>query len=312
MDQEVNGSGCERMTSRGFCWLAAAALCAAGIARAEEDELPFFVDGEIAVVQDSNPARAAWTRDIVEDSLANATLAVAWNREFGMMGALTLRAFADTEQYAELTTLSRTSFGAQGMFRWQRELGFTAPFYQVSLTTQSDDFDADLRDADRHTLQVFMTRRVTDAFRYSFGGDVWMQEANGKVFDGSQVRLFLNTDLTLADPWAVYGTYSIASGDTVSSARQVFCDGTIAGSDIYGIISAAEEIEPDQAMNADQCGTWLAYRLPALTHVFVGGLNRGFGHHLSFDLSVQHVMVFADGNNEYRRTLLRAGLVARF
>lgn len=278
---------------------------------AQGEESEWFVDGELGVLQDSNATRAAWTRDIVEDMVTNVSLGAAWNREFNMMQAMTLRGFVDADQHADLPSLDRVALGVQGIYRWQKELGFTVPFYQASVTLQQESAEVNLRNNDRLTVQAFRTRRVTDAFRYSLGAEGWYQDADGRVFDGSQFRVFVNGDLTLRDPWAIYGTYSIALGDTVSSAQQVFCNGVVAG-DIYPLVSAAEEIEADQAFNNDLCGTWLAYRLPAVTHVFVGGINRGFGHHLSVDVSAQHVMVFADGNNEYSRTLLRAGVVARF
>ena len=156
-----------------------------------------------------------------------------------------------------------------------------------------------------------MTRRFTDEIRGSAGIEGSTQQSRGVVFDMSQERLFFNGDLELTPAWAAYGTYSLIGGDTVSSAQQQFCNGTLA-SDTYNIIAAAKAIEPDVALNNATCGSWLAYRMKAITHSFVFGVNRGFGHNMSFDLSAQHVMVYADGGNDYRRTIVRAGILARF
>ncbi|MFZ5755619.1 MAG: hypothetical protein ACOY3X_01795 [Pseudomonadota bacterium] len=277
----------------------------------EEGGFRLLIDGEASVGYDSNVTRAAYTRDIVEDSMVSGSLAAVWNHEFGLMSAATVRGFVDGEAFTDIDTINRASAGIQGMYRWQNALGFTRPFYQVSVTAQRDDSATDLRDANRYTAQAFVTRRMTDALRASVGIEGSMQESEGVVFDTQQARLFVNGDLQVTDNWAVYGTYSFISGDTVSSAQQVFCNGALAG-DTYGLITAADEIETDVALNDALCGSWLAYRLEAQTHAAVLGANRGFGHHLSFDVSAQHVMVFAEGDNEYQRTIVRAGILARF
>lgn len=286
------------------------ALCTPAVWAAEE-ESPWIFDGEVVLGYDSNVSRAGFTRDVVEDATASESFAVAWNHEFGEMSAMTLRGFVEGEQFADIDSLNRGSAGVQAIYRWQHKLGFSAPFFQASLAAQTDDFASVLRDADRYTAQVFMTKRITDALRASVGLEGMLAEADGKVFDLAQTRLFVNADLALNDRWAVYGTWSVINGDTTSSAQLVFCNGASAV-DLYGLIDAANAVETDEALNDALCGSWLAYRLPALTHTFVVGINRGFGHHLSLDVSAQQVMVSAEGDNEYKRTLLRAGILARF
>lgn len=284
---------------------------APAISTAAEPEAAWLFDGELTAGYDSNVTRAAFVRDIVDDGFVSASLAAAWNLEFGQLHALTLRTFLEGDAFDRVDALDRAGAGVQGIFRWQDRFGFTVPFFQVSLAAQVDDVAEGLRDATRYTAQGFMTRRVTDALRYSVGLDATYQDADGKVFDTAQARAFVNADLALDRNWSLYGTYSAAVGDTVSSARLVSCGGVPAG-DIYGLIDAADEVEADPALDDALCGDWLSYRLPAQTHVFVVGLNRGLGHSLSLDVSAQQVLVYADGNNEYQRTLVRAGILARF
>lgn len=281
------------------------------LAHAAEDESPWVIDGEATVGYDSNVARAAFERDVIDDAFAGGSLALAWNRELGMMSAVTVRGFVDGEVFADLDGLNRAGAGLQGIYRWQRALGFSAPFFQASLTAQTNDYGVALRDDDRYAAQLFMTRRFTDAFRASVGLEASAQRADGEAYDVDSARLFVNGDLALGGPWAVYGTYSAQTGDVVSSAQFRFCNGALAP-DIFALVDAAEAIEADTALNETLCGDWLAYRLDALTHVFVVGANRGFGHALSMDVSAQHVIVQADGDNEYQRTIVRAGILARF
>lgn len=280
-------------------------------ANAADDESPWVIDGEASLGYDSNVARAAFDRDVIDDAFASGSLALAWNRELGMMKAVTLRAFVDGDVFSDIDGLNRAGAGVQGIYRWQHKLGFSAPFFQASLTAQTDDYGVALRDDDRYTAQVFATRRFTDALRASVGLEASAQRADGEAYDVDSARLFINGDLALGGPWAVYGTYSAQAGDVVSSAQFRFCNGALAP-DIFALVDAADAIEPDTALNETLCGDWLAYRLGALTHVLVLGANRGFGHALSMDVSAQHVIVQADGNNEYQRTIVRAGILARF
>lgn len=281
------------------------------VAQAAGEESPWVIDGEATAGYDSNVGRAAFDRDVIDDAFAGGSLALAWNRELGMMSAVTLRGFVEGEAFADLEGLNRVGAGVQGIFRWQHTLGFSAPFFQASLTAQTNDYGVALRDDDRYAAQVFVTRRFTDAFRASLGLEAGTQQADGEVFDLDTARLFVNGDLALGGPWAVYGTYSAQTGDVVSSAQFRFCNGALAP-DLFPLVDAAEAIEADTALNETLCGDWLAYRLDALTHVFVVGVNRGFGHALSMDVSAQHVIVQADGDNEYQRTIVRAGILARF
>lgn len=289
-------------------------VACAPFAVAEEERSVWWpvIDGEASVGYDNNVSRALYERDILEDSQLVGELAAAWNFELGATSATTLRAFVNGEAWTDLDPLNQVGMGVEGIYRWQPRFGFTAPFYQLSLTAEQDDSDTDQRDTNRYTAQAFVTRRLTDAFRGALGVEARMQKASGDVFDGSQARIFANADLQIGSAWALYGTYSFISGDTISSAQQQFCNGALA-SDTYNLISNADAIAADDALNeATPCGSWLAYRLPAIAHVFVMGLNRGFGHRVSFDISAQEVLVYAEGDNEYERTIVRAGILARF
>lgn len=282
----------------------------AGSAGAAEDAAWFF-DGEVTVIADDNVSRADRTRDIVEDESVLANVAVAWNKTPRINMATTLRGFVETEVFDTVDTLNRSSVGAQVMLRWQPHRGYTAPIYQLSLASQLDDYDVDQRDSTVYTVQAFASRRVTDRIMASYGLEGMVRDSDGTVFDLRQARLFLNGDYRLGEHWSAYGTYSFLKGDTFSTAQFSFCNG-VPANDIYGLVAYSEAVESDEAFNRTFCGSWLAYRLEADTHSLTLGLNRGLGHRFSIDVSAQQVRVEAEGDNYYRRTLLRAGLLARF
>lgn len=285
-------------------------LGVSSLALAGEDSL-LVMDGELTYVADSNVSRADRERDRLEDQSILAAVGAALRFSPGFMSAVNLRAFAEAEKYETIRALDRTTAGGQVIFRGQTRLGYTAPVYQLSLTAQSDNYDTDQRDSMVYSAQAFVQRRLTDDITASAGVEAQQRKSDGTVFDTEQARLFVNVDYAMTDTLSLYGAYSFVHGDTFSSAQLVFCNG-VPANDIFGLVAASDALEPDAAFNKEFCGSWLAYRLRADTHSLVLGLNRGFGHNFSADLSVQQVSVLGNGDNDYTRTLLRAGILARF
>lgn len=275
------------------------------------EESAFVLDGELTYVADSNVSQAGRERDRLDDQSVLAVAGVAYRVEPGFKSAINFRAYAELEKYETIRALDRVSTGGQVTFRGQSRLGYTAPVYQMSLGMQNDDYQTDQRDSSVYSAQAFVQRRFTDALMGSVGVEVRQRRSDGTVFDTEQARAFLNLDYAVSDALSLYGAYSFLHGDAISSAQLVFCNG-VPANDIFGLVSSSDAIEPDAAFNEEFCGSWLAYRLRADTHSFVAGLNRGFGHNFSADVSIQQVSVLGEGNNDYSRTLVRAGILARF
>jgi hypothetical protein len=276
-----------------------------------DGDIPLVADGELTFVSDSNLSRGDRERDRLDDSALLASAGVALRLSPGFKSALNFRAFAEAERFETIRSLDRTSVGGQAIFRGQTRLGYTAPIYQLSASVQRDDHEMDQRDSTVTTVQSFVQRRLTDDLMGSLGIEVQKRKSDGTVFDVEQGRVFANLDYAASDTLSLYGVYSFAHGDTFSSAQLIFCNG-VPANDIFGLVAASEALEPDAAFNEEFCGSWIAYRLRADTHSLVLGLNHGFGHHLSADLSVQQVEVRAEGDNNYSRTMVRAGILARF
>lgn len=292
-----------------ICLAGALSLLAAAGARANEEWLAF--DAELTAAHDSNISRAERERDIISDQslLLNAGVLATLEPTFGT--ALTLRAFGEAEAWIDTDTLDRASAGGQAIGRWAPGRGFRAPVLQLTLTGQVDDYDVRQRDSLVYSAQLAASQRANDRIRLNYGVEATERRSEGTVFDGTQGRAFVTADFRLDRRWAAYAGYSHVRGDTFSTAQIAFCNGAPAN-DIFGLISASEAIEADEAFNQAWCGNWIAYRLKAQSHVGTLGLNRSFGHSLSADVSVQGVQVNAQGDNDYRRVIVRAGLLARF
>jgi hypothetical protein len=290
-------------------WLGALLALAAGVAGAEE--VRWVVDSELTTTYDSNVSRAERERDILSDQsvLVDAGLSAHFEPSFST--AVSARLFMEGEAWREIDTLDRTTAGVQATGRWVPVQGFRAPILQLTLSLQGDDYDVRQRDSRVYAAQLSASQRVNDRIRISYGLEATERRSEGTVFDGTQGRVFLHGEFELDRNWSAYSGYSHVRGDTFSSAQLSFCNGAPAA-DIFGLISASEALESDEAFNGTFCGSWIAYRLKAQTHVLTLGLNRSFGHHLSADVSVQGVQVNGLGDNDYQRVLVRAGLLARF
>lgn len=288
----------------------AAGLLLATAAAASGDR-PLVADGEVTFTYDSNLSRAERHRDILHDSSVLAAAGLTWLTEPTAQSALNLRAFVEGEAWADTTPLNRGSVGGQVTGRWQPRLGYLAPVYQLALTAQLDDYDADQRDSVVYTAQLLATRRLNDSMRLTYGIEGQERHSDGTVFDTTTGRLFLSADFELSQQWSAYAAWSWLHGDTFSSAQFTFCNGANAN-DIFNLIQASDALEKDLGLNEAYCGDWITYRLPADTHVGTIGLNRAFSHSLSADFSAQGVQVNGKGDNDYKRVLLRAGLLMRF
>jgi hypothetical protein len=297
--------GCANKGRRG---LAAIVLA---LAAADAAAVDWFVDGEATLTSDDNVSRAERERDVLADKSMLVAAGANLRTEPSFNTALNARAFAEAEKWRDIDMLDRTTTGGQLIGRWQPVQGFRAPVLQLMLTGQLDDYEVEQRDSLVYSAQASATQHLNDRILLTYGVEAVERRSDGTVFDTTHGRAFVSADFELTPKWSAYTAYSHLRGDTFSSAQFNFCNGAPAN-DIFGLIGASEAFESDEAFNEDFCGSWIAYRLKAVTNAYTVGLNHGFSHHLSLDISAQKVMVYGTGDNDYERVLLRAGLLARF
>lgn len=271
----------------------------------------FRVNADITTTVDDNQSRAERGRDQVEDVSASMMVNLSWFKPLGQRGLMILSWFGEGERFDEVELLDRNSFGSSLALRWQPSSAFSAPIVEWNVSVQDDNIRADQRDSTVIKTQLFVTRRFTDRITMSLGGEYRNADSRSTVFDLEDHRFFWNFDYLLMQKYALYFTYSHLQGDVFSSAQRIFCNGAFA-TDILPLINAATAIEGDDAYNETFCGEWIAYRLDGTTNTYVGGVNMPFGKSMSFDVSLMHVDVQADMDNNYERNLVRASLLKRF
>lgn len=292
--------------------LIAALVGSAGAASAfEREDLSFGAD--ITAQWDDNQSQAQFERDQVEDQSLLGSVMVGYDHLLARHTMLKVMLQAEQERPDEIDTLKRTSVGGRAALRWQPSSAFTAPIVEWNVSWRDDDVETDARDATVTSTQLFVTRRLTDRITTTLGAEYRRRESEGSVWDLKDARGFVNLDYLMNASMAAYLTYSYLEGDIASSAQRSYCNGAPAR-DLLPLIGVATAKEPDEAYNNALCGDWLAYRLDANSHVYVMGVNYGFSHSLSVDVSVLHADVTAreDSDVNYERQVIRASLLKRF
>ncbi len=275
------------------------------------DNRPWWVDAGVELGRNDNIGNAERSRDIVEDNFATITFGAGYNLQLDPLQSVSVRGFVETEQVQEVRTLSRYTGGAELSYRLQMNQSPAAPALEAGATAQLDDYDHNQRDSTITTVHLAAIQPIGERAQVSVGIEYQTRDSSGSVWDLNHVRGFLTGDFAFLPGWAAYGSYSYTDGDVASTVRTVFPNGVQAG-DIFGLVNAAKDIEPDQAFNEEFSGRWLAYRLAAKTNTFKAGLRKDLGQGVTADLSLVRVLVDAKGDNEYQNWIYRASLQKRF
>lgn len=259
----------------------------------------------------NNLGQAERGRDKVGDQSVTFTGDAAYKLDLGSALQSTLRGFLETEQWDRVRDISRLTAGGQMLFDWQPVAGPTAPSFQFNAGVQVDDYAHKQRDSTVITTQLLATKPISERVSATIGVEYRHRDSSGTVWDLSSVRGFLGGAFAFRPGWSVHGTYSYIDGDVWSTARTTFCNGAPAG-DIFGLVSAADAIEPDEAFNSAFCGSWHAYRLPATVNMLELGVNTEIGQGVLLDFSAQGAKIDARGDNTYDTQIYRVSLTKRF
>lgn len=283
-------------------------------ARAEDS--PWQPDVKITAGYNDNLGQAQFGRDIVSSYFAALNLGIDYKKALNPGQIFTLRGFLETVQWEAVRDMSRISAGGNFNYDWQPTPGPTAISYHADILLRADDYRSHKqRDSTIFSAKFSATKPFTENVRASFGVEYRDRDSSGTVWDLNSARGFLSGAYNFRPTWSVYGTYSYAYGDVWSNAQTVFDNGKPAD-DIFGLVSAADAIEPDEAFNSEFCSNspcnWLAYRLTAHTNIFEIGIDKELGQNMLADLSYSYIDVNARGDNNYDVQIVRLSLLKRF
>lgn len=270
-------------------------------------------DVSLTIGTNDNLGRAELNRDIVDDDFASITAGIGRTLQLNPAQTLSMRGFAQREQWKTVTEMSKTSLGGRVATDWIPFIGDAPIAYDFNMQLRLDQFGVKQRDSTVFTSQLIASKPIGDRFQASLGVEYNDNDSEGTVWDLHHVRGFLTGTFIFYPRWSAHGTYSYIDGLIWSTVQTTFADGT-AANDIFGLISASEAIEPDEAFNDAFCGEceWHAYRLEAETNVFELGLDGELDHNIGLNLSFLAIDVKANGNNDYKINVITAGVSKGF
>lgn len=286
-------------------------LCAgAGLARAN-----VFADLEVQASRDDNVGRAAKSRDVRDDSSVQVSGRVGRAVELGTGTSLAVAALVRAVEFQRLADLSETAAGLSASLRHKFGLGPEAPWMSLVIDGEGIDSDSYIRDGSRYGVTLRAGTRIGERWSLSAALRRDLREGDeddqhlppnrprfpgvvasrrGDVFDLEGTELEVAADYLLDNGMLILGSYRLRDGDVVSSGRP--------NADVVG---AAKAITADAAFGPGRS----AYRLGALTHSLVLGLNYPLGDATALELDWEYQLSDADGGIRYDKNLLRLRLM---
>lgn len=269
-----------------------------------------FIDLDITSKSDNNINQAKLDTDSVEDTITSGSLLVGFQYPINNMNALALSAGLKAQQFQKVRSQDSKSALFNAAYIWQRSISYRAPLYQLSVSSEIHNNNTRQQDSTIVNAQFTISSRITDVISVTGGAAYKTRDSESTVYDLNDQRLFVSGDYAFTKKITAYSTVSFITGDTFSVIRPDTDE------ELYIALSAGRDnVQWDDAFNAEfpsQVTRWQAYRIDADTQVFALGLNLGFGHSSSFDLSYTHAKVTGEADADYQRDIISGSLLKRF
>lgn len=235
---------------------------------------------------DGNPSHGQAGNGIAGEDIYGASLNMLRSELLDEHSGLTVRGGTTLLEHARFSGLNELVLAANLRYRVQPTIGYTRPWYQLSLDLERHQFACSaMRDATHAAIELTAGKRFTDRLDATVGIALRRGLADhGEVFDLSERRLFLAAGYKFGPANTLYASLSHASGDQVFGADE--------SSYLRGNIKASAE-DPVFGKDID------VYRMAASTTSAEVGVNlplRGAG---AWDLSAKHSRAYANDGPAY-------------
>lgn len=256
------------------------------------------LDSELALTHDDNVSRGAGGRDKLSDNIASAGVNLSQSFRLGEHSGVLLRGGLRHNEYARYHDLSNLILTAEGVYRVQPVVSYSAPVLELALSVDQLMFrDSDIRDGQIARLDTGLSSRLTDRIRLRAGASLekrWADE--GSVYDMTNRKLSMQLDYRFPGKSTLVFGWSRIFGDQVFTATAR-----------PGYLSASQAVDDDPVF-----GTRRAYRMSAIANLVSLGFNLPINSNNSLDISAQLAEIDADGGNDYRDNQLRFSWLYRF
>jgi len=181
--------------------------------------------------------------------------------------------------------------------------GFTKATYILKGNIRVADFETDIRDRTSYETSAIMSFWATNTVSLRTGLTARIQDSDSRVFDTTDYRLFINSDIILNKKSTLYTTLNLLTGDLVSTVDQADVNGNI-----LDIVRQAEDIEFDPTFGDNM----VAYRVDTDVAALTIGFNYVIARKQSMDFSVRHAVGKADYGVDYKASFINLSYLVSF
>ncbi|NND91826.1 MAG: hypothetical protein HKN42_13275 [Granulosicoccus sp.] len=271
--------------------LGAAVLCSAGSHAAG------LTGVDLKFINDSNPAKAEFERDIEETSsvlgrLTGNLYAMPLRSDDTVRSGLSLNGSASYEHNMDIEGLGESRYRASvDWFRENRKSAGT-PFMRLGLGLSYIDSETQRRDGVSVDASASINFQPTSFFDTTVGVQTAVTDAETEVFDTTKTTLFATANFSPTPKLVLRTGLRFVTGDEVSTATPT-----------TNIVNTAQVIEPDEAFGGAQEQRF-AYLVGATSAIAEAGIGYGISGSVQANLLYRFVSTEADGDISYDRSLI--------
>lgn len=252
---------------------------------------------DLKFINDSNPAKAEFDRDIEQSSsflgrLTGNLLAVPLQDSDTVRSGFSINGSASYEHNIDIEGLgeSRYRMGAD-WFRENRKSSGT-PFMRLGVGASYIDSVSERRDGVMIDASASINFQPTSFFDTTLGVQLASTDAQTEVFDTTKATLFATANFSPSPKLVLRAGLRFVTGNEVSTATPTL-----------SIVNNAEFIEPDEAFGGAEAQRF-AYLIDADSAIVEAGLGYGISGTVTANLLYRYVSTEADGDISYDRSLV--------
>ncbi len=259
---------------------------------------PIQTDISAGYTYDDNVTRAEQDRDIEKDSILNLDASASYNIPFNEKSYFSLKGKLEINRYLDFDKLSNTRLGIHGSYNFRPFDGYTATRFFALATYERRFYGSDQRDGNATTLQLGLSKRLTDIVTVYAGYIKEKVDANHIVFEADNDRLYLDLDYRTSPRNTLYTTFGYLDGDLVTTARS----GLGIVYNYWVIDDAFTDLTPTR---------W-AYRQTGTATTIRLGNNFAFNSSQAIDVSVLYYKSESDSGGTYSGLITNLSYFYRF
>ena len=252
---------------------------------------------DLKFINDSNPAKAEFDRDIEEASsfLGRVTGNLYSNplrTDDIINSGFSLNGSATYEHNADIEGLGESRYRVSADWFREKKQARATPFFRVGLGLSYIDSETQRRDGVVVDVGTSINFQPTNFFDTTLGAQLAVTDAETNVFDTTKATLFATANFSPSPKLVLRTGLRFIAGDEVSTATPT-----------TNIVNNAEFVEPDEAFGGAPEKRF-AYLIGANSAIAEAGIGYGVTGSVQANLLYRFVSTQADGDISYERSLI--------